>query len=119
MLDRLSRAATDLFPRHRILLAYAFGSRISGRPRPDSNLDVAYYVQGCLEGRSPSNAEEMSLASRLSEAVGVEVDLRDFADAPLELRGRVLEEGVRIFDGESVAWPPCRASNCVDDAYWR
>ena len=35
----------------------------------------------------------------LADAVGVPIDLRNLAEAPLELRGRVLEEGVRIYSG--------------------
>jgi hypothetical protein len=44
----------------------------------------------------------MRLAEGLSAAVGYPVDLRSLAEAPLELRGRVLEDGVRIFSGHDV-----------------
>lgn len=47
--------------------------------------------------------EELLLAAELSDAVGTDVDLRDLADAPLELRGRVLEEGIRVYSGDDVA----------------
>lgn len=85
------------------LVAYAFGSRVSGRPRRDSDLDVGYYLLGYREGEKLPLREELLLAADLSEAVGVEVDLRDLADAPLELRGRALEEGVRIYSGDEAA----------------
>ena len=42
----------------------------------------------------------------MSKEVGLQVDLRNLGGAPLELRGRVLEEGVRIYSGN--------ASNRVD-----
>ena len=35
--------------------------------------------------------------------MGLEVDLRNLAEAPLELRGRVLEDGVRVYSGDDVA----------------
>ena len=83
-----------------VLVAYAFGSRVSGRPLPGSDLDVGYYLRRYRHGEPLPLHEEMRLADELSAAVGCEVDLRNLADAPLELRGRVLEEGVRIFSGD-------------------
>jgi predicted nucleotidyltransferase len=101
-LPRLRAVAGALFAGRRILAAYAFGSRVSGQPRAESDLDVGYYPTGYLSGESLPVKEEMVLASQLSEALGAEVDLRNLAEAPLELRGRVLEEGVRIFSGNDV-----------------
>ena len=102
LLETLKAAVQKPFSERAFLAAYVFGSRVSGRPRPDSDLDVGYYLAGYLRGESLPLKEEMLLASRLSEAVGVEVDLRNLADAPLELKGRVLEEGTRIFSGNDV-----------------
>ena len=102
VIDLLRVAASRLLPARRVLAAYAFGSRLSGRPRPDSDLDVGYYLVGYRSGESLPLREEMQLASELSAAAGLEVDLRDLAGTPLELRGRVLEEGVRIFSGDPV-----------------
>jgi predicted nucleotidyltransferase len=99
LLLKLRAVAGALFAERPILAAYAFGSRVSGQPRAQSDLDVGYYPTGYLRGESLPAKEEMILASRLSEALGVEVDLRNLAQAPLELRGRALEDGVRIFSG--------------------
>ena len=63
---------------------------------------MGYYSVGYRTGDSLTLSVEMLLASDLSDAVGLEVDLRNLADAPLELKGRVLEEGVRIFSGDDV-----------------
>ena len=86
-----------------MLAAYAFGSRLVGRPRPDSDLDIGYYLDDFRHGASLSIAEEMNLAATFSSAVGFSVDLRNLASAPLELRGRVLEEGTRIYSGNAAA----------------
>lgn len=102
-IDRLRAAAARVFPARRILAAYAYGSRVSGRPRAGSDLDVGYYLLGDRAGHPLSLREEMTLQSELSDAVGLEVDLRDLADAPLELRGRVLEDGARVYSGDDVA----------------
>lgn len=99
---RLREVAARLFASHGILVAYAFGSRISGRPRPDSDLDVGYYVNDRGDGAGLPLRDEMLLAADLSEAVGMDVDLRNLAAAPLELRGIVLEQGARIYSGDDV-----------------
>ena len=103
ILARLTAAARLLFPGRRVLAAYAFGSRVSGRPRPDSDLDVGYYLREYQQGETLPIAEEMLLATQLSEAAGVEIDLRNLGAASLEFRGRVLEDGIRIFEADPAA----------------
>jgi predicted nucleotidyltransferase len=97
LLHRLRASATAVFRESAVLVAYAHGSRVAGRPRPESDLDVGYYLAPHRSRATLPLREEMRLASALSEAMGFEVDLRSLADAPLELRGRVLEEGIRIY----------------------
>ncbi len=103
LVQRLRAAAERLFPRGPLLAAYGYGSRVSGRPRPASDVDVGYYLKGYRAGQLLPIREELQLASALSDAVELDVDLRNLADAPLELRGRVLEEGVRVYSGDDVA----------------
>ena len=100
---RLQRAAGELFRNTAVLAVYAFGSRVSGTPRPDSDLDVGYYLEGYWLGHELPIREEMRLAGELSRAAGFSVDLRNLGTGPLELRGRVLEEGVRIYSGDPAA----------------
>lgn len=50
LIERLRRATERHFPEHGVLVAYAHGSRIFGTPRPDSDLDVGYYLYGYREG---------------------------------------------------------------------
>jgi predicted nucleotidyltransferase len=100
---RLLEAAARLFDPTPIVLAYAFGSRVQGNPRPDSDLDVGYYLSGFPRASPLPLQEEMLLAARLSGELGLPVDLRNLGEAPLELRGRALEEGMRIYSGDEVA----------------
>jgi predicted nucleotidyltransferase len=100
IIARLRETGGRLFASRGILVAYVFGSRISGRPRPDSDLDVGYYVDDHGSGTGLPLRDEMLLAADLSDAVGMDVDLRSLAAAPLELRGIVLEEGARIYSGD-------------------
>jgi predicted nucleotidyltransferase len=102
LLDRLRSLAARLFRGRGIVAAYAFGSRVSGRPLPDSDLDIGYYLERPRRGQSLSVREEMLLAADLSREFGCEVDLRSLGGAPLELRGKALEDGVRVFSGDDV-----------------
>jgi len=97
---RLERAAGELFRDRPVLAAYAYGSRVLGKPRPDSDLDIGYYLERCWLGGELPIREEMELAGKLSQAAGLNVDLRNLGRAPLELRGRVLEEGIRLYSGD-------------------
>jgi predicted nucleotidyltransferase len=98
LLIRIRAAATAAFAGRGILAAYVHGSRVSGRPRPESDLDIGYYpLPGSVGLRL---ADELALAAGLSEAVGLSVDLRNLAEAPLDLRGTVLEEGIRVFSAD-------------------
>lgn len=86
-----------------VFVAYVYGSRAWGRPRSESDLDIGYY---CLPGSAATRLplpEELRLAGLLSDAVGYEVDLRCLGDAPLDMRGRVLEEGHRVYASDEVA----------------
>ena len=103
LLTRLRLAAEELFRGGPVLAAYAFGSRVSGTPRPDSDLDIGYYLEGYWQRPPITIREEMRLAGKLSDGVGFTVDLRSLAGAPLEVRGRVLEDGVRIYSGDPAA----------------
>lgn len=105
LIERL-RTATTVFANRRILAAYAFGSRVSGTARAGSDLDVGYYLDGYRAGACLDVLTEMQLMADLSRVTGVEVDLRNLGHAPLDLKGRVLEQGVRVYSGD----PPARVA---------
>ena len=98
LIGELRKAAAVHFAGCGILAVYAYGSRMAGNPRPDSDFDVGYYPLPGIQGLPLR--EEMLLAAKLTEALGVGVDLRNLAEAPLELRGAVLEDGVRVFSSD-------------------
>lgn len=100
---RLAQAAEVVFLNTSVFLAYVYGSHIRGHPRPDSDLDVGYYVHAGTGAEALSLLEEMRMVDRLSRILNVEVDLRNLGSAPLELRGRVLERGCRIYCSDPVA----------------
>lgn len=103
LLAVLRGSAEAAFQGSSVFLAYAFGSRVWGMPRLESDLDVGYYLARDSERRCLPMLVELAVANGLSAAVGVEVDLRCLRDAPLALRGRVLTEGRRIYCSDEVA----------------
>ena len=88
--------STDIF------LAYAYGSRVRGYARPDSDLDIGYYLNDFRCSAPLAIQMEMMLAGQLSDRLGIEVDLRNLGEAPLEWRGRVLQDGVRVYCSDDV-----------------
>lgn len=96
VIERARAACRAVFPGTPIFLAYAYGSRVQGTARSDSDLDIGYYLNASRETLL-SMTEEMMLADRLSRQLGMEVDLRNLGGAPLEWRARVLQEGRRLY----------------------
>lgn len=76
--------------RHGARFAYLFGSRATGRARPDSDVDVAAYF-----GENAPASFDVLLPHG--------VDLLVLDGAPLELRGRVSLEGKLLFEDDPVS----------------
>lgn len=76
-----------------VSVAYLFGSRASGRARPDSDADVAV-----LADRHLGLLDRELLADRLAQVLAVgEVDIVVLDEASLELRGHVVQEGTLLY----------------------
>lgn len=87
----------DVLERHpHIRQALVFGSVASGRPRPDSDLDVAVEADHPLDARAKTN-----LIEALAAASGRPVDLIDLKTASGPLLGQILKHGHRILGSES------------------
>ena len=89
-IDRLRLEATEVLRASGALFAYVHGSRAAGTARPDSDLDVAAFWGDA----APASFEV---------DVPAGVDLMILDTAPLELRGRVAEKGVLLFEVDSAA----------------
>jgi predicted nucleotidyltransferase len=85
-----------VFRKAGILVAYLFGSRARGDAQPHSDIDIAVLVDGGL-----GLLDRSRLAGRVADALRVtNVDVVVLDDAPLELRGRVVQEGRAIFSAD-------------------
>lgn len=74
------------------LAVYAFGSRVLGAARADSDLDLAVLVAGYAEPLKLWN-----MAGALSERLGCEVDLLDLRAASTVMQHQVLTTGRRLW----------------------
>lgn len=104
-MHRLREAASKAFANvEEVAAAYAFGSRIKGNPLPGSDLDIALLPHPGSTDADPLFAERM--AGRFAESLGtdIEIDCRLTSGLPLRLTGRIVTEGVLIYDGD----PPRR-----------
>ncbi len=81
-----------------VLAIYAFGSRIQGTARADSDLDLAVLVAGYAEP-----LQLWTLASELAERLGCEVDLLDLRAATTVMQYQVLTQGQRLWASEPAA----------------
>ena len=70
------------------LAIYAFGSRVQGHARPDSDLDLALLIPGYTQ---PLQCWELS--QQLAAALGCEVDLLDLRAASTVMQHQVLTTG--------------------------
>ena len=92
--DEIARRCRENLPEVR--LAYLFGSRATGRDRPDSDIDVAFLVdKRCVRSPSAVNRTIRHLVARVSGGE-IRSDLLDVTllnEAPVLLCHRVLRDG--------------------------
>lgn len=99
LVERLRVAARRGLADEPVVVAYLFGSRAAGRPRADSDTDVALLLEHAL-----TPADRRGLLRRLADAfepaAHTAVDLVVLDDAPLPLRGRVLRDAVVLWSAD-------------------
>lgn len=101
--DILRQSSARAFQGQPVLFAYLFGSRALGHDRPNSDIDIAIY----LEPETPHDrflplslelVEEMYKASGLGS-----IEITVLNDAPLGLVGRAIRERITIYSREEPA----------------
>ena len=91
----VARLSNALAEREEILEAYLFGAHARGQARPDSDIDVAVYID---EARADDGwGYRAELTTALMVALGTnDVDVVVLNEAPILLYHRVLRDGVRL-----------------------
>lgn len=91
--DNITNQLRLTFPN--ALAVYAFGSRIQGTARPDSDLDLAILVEGYAD---PIQLWEQ--ANQLANQLNHPVDLLDFRAASTVMQHQILTTGRRLWGKE-------------------
>lgn len=99
---RIISAAAATFEDAPVLFAYLYGSRATGRARPDSDVDIAVYLTPDI---LPERYLELRLrlATPFQRVMRAEVEVVVLNEAPLALTGRVLRERVVIYSRDESA----------------
>jgi uncharacterized protein len=84
----------------RILAAYLLGSAVSGRLRPDSDIDIALLP---CPGSRIDGLERAGLASRIAFFIGRDVDVGELGSGNLVYAKEAMATGRRIFARDSSA----------------
>jgi predicted nucleotidyltransferase len=93
-----SRIAAALGPIQTVRVAYLFGSRGTGRPRPDSDLDVAVaWARGLGdEAREVARREVIAALTDALGALGERADIVDLYRADSAVGFRAIRDGLRV-----------------------
>jgi predicted nucleotidyltransferase len=82
-----------------IAAVYAFGSRVAGRPLPSSDLDLAFVAREDADlSADPLLAERLTARVAAELRTSVEIDGHLADRLPLNVRGRVVTEGVLLYE---------------------
>jgi predicted nucleotidyltransferase len=94
------RQVLEDFPE--VACAYVYGSRVRGRTFPWSDVDLAIVLKRAAGREDPLVAERV--AARLAVQLGspAEIDAHLADDLPLPVLGRIVTEGVLLFDRDPV-----------------
>lgn len=97
LLEQLGKKLPAILDKRPVLLAYLYGSTASGLALPFSDLDIALYLAEPLSPRERLNLE-LAVEMALEDALGLgNADVRAINDAPLSVRGAVVQEGILLY----------------------
>jgi len=94
-----ARTLRPIARRYGLRLIVLFGSQVSGRLHPESDVDVAVWADGSLKF-----AQRLEMWRELSEAYGAEVDLAVLDHAEPLLLYHVARNGRLLFENERGLW---------------
>ena len=98
ILDRLREVVSSVLAQHPVDVAYVYGSVARGTVTHFSDVDVALV----LSDRLPAYERmmlEFEIEAAIEDASGLTgLDVRAINEAPLMVRGKVVQEGIRLYE---------------------
>jgi hypothetical protein len=97
LIDQLEMSLRPFLDERPVLLAYLYGSTAIGQTTPFSDVDIALLLSEPLPPRERLDLE-LSVEIALEDTLGLpNADARVINDAPLQIRGAVVQEGVLLY----------------------
>ena len=98
ILDRLREVVPSVMAQYPVDVAYVFGSVARGTVTPFSDVDVALVLCESLLPYERLNLE-LRIEAAIEDASGlVGLDVRAINEAPLLVRGEIVQEGIRLYE---------------------
>jgi predicted nucleotidyltransferase len=97
LISQLKEELTPILDGLPVSMAYLYGSAASGQTTPFSDVDIALYLTEPLPPRERLGLE-LGVEIALEDALGIaNADVRVINDAPLMVRGTVVQEGALLY----------------------
>jgi len=121
MVARLREILPQALATHPITAAYVFGSVARGTATPMSDVDIALVTEPITQSSYDQPKLELGIQAGIEDAARAvarpagteadagapielpEIDVRIINNAPLTVRGRILQEGLLVYEGDHQA----------------
>lgn len=98
IIDRLREALPSVLAEYPVDVAYVFGSVARGMVTPFSDVDIALVLSEPLASYDRLMLE-LKIEAAIEDASGLRgLDVRAIDEAPLLVRGEVVQEGIRLYE---------------------
>lgn len=101
LVNRLRAGAEQALPGLPVRLAYLYGSRAGGHPRPDSDVDIGVLLDDDVDDPDPLGHRCADALLRATGVGGIEVVVLN--TAPIRFLGRVLRSRVVLYSPDEAA----------------
>lgn len=94
--DNLRKKCEPIFRAYPVLFAYLYGSKAAGNATPLSDTDMALVCERDMSLREQLRLE-MTMAAELTTSTGESCDVRVINNAPLTVKGPVVQTGILLY----------------------
>jgi predicted nucleotidyltransferase len=100
LVARVREVVPDVLRRYPVIAAYVYGSAARGTMLETSDLDIALVLAQTLPPYDRLQLE-LKIQADVEDALGfMPVDVRAIDEAPLMVRGTVVQTGLRVYEGD-------------------